>query len=240
MPVLGLFNAVAVLACAAVTFRLCRSFFPAFDREVFYFGTYLRARIAYFLDNAVFQHVERVFSGGAGAPRAGDKAVSPKWLTRVLRASGDIDGNTVVTTVTMDTVGLDRGSVGAMTRFKVTYSTDAANTAASTTGVPPASLVVKMNANNFHGAFCSLLLRAPREAWFYSHMAAAKRAGSVSHGGVKLRAFNTPRMYYSYSNFFTGRYSCGGVVVMVVVCVWLWLRVCECVGGWVRVDAHAV
>ena len=204
MPVLGLLNAVAVLACAAVAFRLIRSCFPAFDREVFYYGTYVRARIAYFLDNAVFRHVERVFSGGAGAPRAGDKAVSPKWLTRVLRASGDIDGNTVVTAVTMDKAGLDRGFVGAMTRFNVTYSTDAAN-AATKTGVPPASLVVKMNANNFQGTFGSILLRTPREAWFYNHMAAAKQAGSASHSGVKLSAFNTPRVYYSYSNFFTGR-----------------------------------
>ncbi|KAK9679944.1 hypothetical protein K7432_016100 [Basidiobolus ranarum] len=120
-------------------------------------------------------------------PFPGDESISPVWVTQILRSHGILDENTSVINVTVEDLQGNRGFIGALTRLRLTYSSDEENHSL------PKTLILKMSPTGIASRNFSIAIGQYREALFYDKL------------GAQFSRF-IPKTYFTYGSAVTGSY----------------------------------
>lgn len=192
---------------------LARAVSPSFDGWAYLKLLYARHWCLFHLDRFLLRPWSIRTNGGAVYPRAGDKGVSAKWLTRVLRRTGVIGARRRVSAVSLSADGLHGGFVGAMARLTLTYEPARGVAVEGEAVPPPATMVMKSNPSGLKATFSSVTLGSAREGMFYREVLAgqaAARAGKASTSPIHISPTAVPNIYYAAGSQLTGRF----VVIM--------------------------
>eukprot|EP00761_Pharyngomonas_kirbyi_P010712 gb/GECH01010734.1/.p1 GENE.gb/GECH01010734.1/~~gb/GECH01010734.1/.p1 ORF type:complete len:471 (+),score=91.02 gb/GECH01010734.1/:1-1413(+) len=141
------------------------------------------------------------------APRPGDKSVSTKWLTHILKSNNMLHDNQQLQKVEVESLDGNRGFVGAMTRLVLTYQKDS-NSNNNTNNIDnkknnnnqdtaPKTLILKMSNDQFRARLGTILCGQYREGIFYQ----SSLAKDITCPSL------LPPVIYSHGSWFMGEYS---------------------------------